>query len=440
MDAHDRRFRLSAPVAPTHCAFGCGDMTRTWLFGVALACGLSGCRAATERYDVVVYGGTSSGVVAAVKVARLGRPVVLVEPGRHVGGLSSGGLGATDIGNKQAIGGMAREFYRRVGRAYGQDEAWMFEPHVAERVFTDMLHEAGVPVVFGERLELGHGLKKDGTRLTAIVMESGRTFRGRVFIDATYEGDLMATAGASYYVGREGNAMYGETLNGVQVAHAVHHQFIKPVDPYVVPSDLGSGLLPGIDRTGPGAEGAADQRVQAYCFRLCATDVPENRRPWPRPADYDPLQYELLLRNFEAGDEQVPWHAVMMPNRKTDANNNYAVSTDYIGMNYAYPDGDYAVRDRIVRARVLPERADVDAGEQSTGAGENPGVLPHLGPGAGRVRRQRQLAAPALRARGAPHGRRLRDDPARLRGPAKWPRTPWGWQLTPWTRTTCSAT
>jgi hypothetical protein len=326
-------------------------MTRTWLLSLTtFACGLSGCRATTERYDVVVYGGTSGGVVAAVKVARLGRQVVLIEPGRHVGGLSSSGLGATDIGNKQAIGGMAREFYRRVGRAYGQDEAWTFEPHVAEQVFTEMLREAGVPVVFGECLDLAQGTKKDGTRLTAILMESGRTFRGRVFIDATYEGDLMATAGVTYHVGREGNALYGETLNGVQVAHAVQHQFVQPVDPYVVPGDPNSGLLPGIDRTGPGAEGTGDQRVQAYCFRLCATDVPENRRPWPRPADYAPLQYELLLRNFEAGDERVPWHPVMMPNRKTDANNNFAVSSDYIGMNYAYPDGDYAARARIIRA------------------------------------------------------------------------------------------
>ncbi len=325
-------------------------MAIRWFSGVALLAVLVGCHTSADRYDVVVYGGTSGGVVAAVKAARLGRTVVLIEPGKHLGGLSSGGLGATDIGNKQAIGGMSREFYRCLGRAYGQDEAWKFEPHVAEGVFNDMVREAQVPVIFGARLELNGGVKKRGTQIVAVVMESGRTIRGKMFIDATYEGDLMATAGVSYVVGRESNATYGETLNGVQTRHATHHQFIKPVDPYVVPGDPDSELLPGIDATGPGEEGSGDHRVQAYCFRLCATDVLENRRPWPKPADYDPRRYELLLRNFEAGDERTPWHPVMMPNRKTDSNNNHAVSTDYIGMNYDYPDGDYATRARIIRA------------------------------------------------------------------------------------------
>ena len=179
-------------------------------------------------------------------------------------------------------------------------------------------------------------------------MESGRSFRGRVFIDATYEGDLMAAAGVSYVVGREANSTYGETLNGVQTQNAIHHQFVQPVDPYVVAGDASSGLLYGVDGSGPGAEGQGDHRVQAYCYRLCATDDPDNRRPWPKPDDYDARRYELLLRNFEAGDERVPWHPVRMPNRKTDSNNNFAVSTDCIGMNYAYPDGDYATRERII--------------------------------------------------------------------------------------------
>jgi hypothetical protein len=324
--------------------------THGWLFGLALLATTIACRSTPARYDVVVYGGTSSGVIAAARVARLGKSVVLIEPGRHLGGLSSGGLGATDIGNKQAIGGMAREFYRRVGAECDQAEAWRFEPHVAEKVFIDLIREADVPVVFGERLDLENGVQKRGPRIAQIVMESGHAFAARVFIDATYEGDLMATAGVSYTVGRESNTTYGETLNGVQTRHATHHQFIKPVDPYVVPGDPSSGLLPGIDPTGPGEEGAGDHRVQAYCFRLCTTDVPENRRPWPKPQDYAPLRYELLLRNFEAGDHRIPWHPVMMPNRKTDTNNNHAVSTDYVGMNYDYPDGDYATRERIIRA------------------------------------------------------------------------------------------
>lgn len=322
--------------------------------------------------DVIVYGGTSAGVVAAVRAARMGASVLLIEPGRHLGGLSAAGLGATDIGNKASIGGLSREFYRRVGAKYGEAEAWRFEPHVAEQVFNEMVREAGVTVVFGQRLDLAGrvirraplkagdaqpllrhadgaaGVIMRGKRIVAVRMESGRVYRARVFIDASYEGDLMALAGVGYVIGREGNDVYGETLDGVQTHNAKYHQFIKPVDPYVVPGRPASGLLPGIDPAGPGVEGGGDHRVQAYCFRMCTTDVPENRRPWRKPADYDPRRYELLLRNFEAGDHRVPWSPIMMPHRKTDTNNNFAVSTDYIGMNYDYPDGDYATRARIV--------------------------------------------------------------------------------------------
>jgi hypothetical protein len=320
-------------------------------------------------YDVVVYGGTSSGVAAAVQARRMGKTVVLIEPSRHVGGLTAGGLGATDIGNKAAIGGIAREFYRRIGGHYARPEAWRFqtresyqsgrqadeeemwtfEPYVAEAVLREMLREADVPVVFGDRLDLNGGVRKDRNRIVAIRMESGAEFRAKMFIDATYEGDLMAKAGVSYTVGREGNDRYNETLNGVQTRNATHHQFVRPVDPYRRPGDPSSGLLPGIDPAGPGEEGQEDRRVQAYNLRLCATDVPENRRPWPKPADYDPAELELLLRNFEAADHRIPWNPILMPNRKTDANNNFAVSTDFIGRNYDYPDGDYPTRERIIR-------------------------------------------------------------------------------------------
>jgi hypothetical protein len=326
---------------------------------------------ADQAYDVVVYGGTSGGVAAAVQVARMGKSVVLVEPGRHLGGLTAGGLGATDIGNKQAIGGLAREFYRRVHQHYQRPDAWKhqtldeyrprsghmvdkdtmwgFEPRVAEAIFHRMLDELKVPVLKNEPLDLEAGVKKDGRRITAIVMESGKVFKARAFIDATYEGDLMAKAGVSYTVGREANARYGETLNGVQVAQGRYHQFVKPVDPFVTPGDPASGLLPGVHAGPPGVDGQGDRRVQAYNFRLCATDVPENRRAWPKPEGYDPRRYELLLRNFEAGDLRIPWAPSPMPNRKTDSNNNFAISTDNIGMNYDYPDGDYATRRRIVR-------------------------------------------------------------------------------------------
>ncbi len=328
--------------------------------------------AAELTYDVVIYGGTSGGVAAAVQAARMQKSAVLIEPGEHLGGLSSGGLGATDIGNKAAIGGVSREFYQRIyqhyqqpsawkqetlqdyatrkrGRSIDQDTMWGFEPHVAEQVFESMIREAEVPVVRGERLDLASGVKKDGTRITAIVMESGKTFRGKIFIDATYEGDLMAKAGVSYTVGREANSQYGETLNGVQTRRAIYHQFVKPVDPYVEPGDPSSGVLPGVHAGSPGEEGTGDGRVQAYCFRMCTTDAPENRVDWPKPEGYDPMRYELLSRNFEAGDHRVPWAPTAMPNRKTDTNNNFAVSTDNIGMNYGYPDGDYETRERIVK-------------------------------------------------------------------------------------------
>jgi len=326
--------------------------------------------AAGPRCDLVVYGATSGGIVAAIQARTMGKSVILVEPGRHLGGLTAGGLGATDIGNKAAIGGLSREFYRRIGRHYARPEAWKheertayrgrrqaadepemwtFEPHVAALVYRDWLAEAGVTVVFDARLDLGPGgVEKEGRRIVGFRTEDGRRFAGAVFIDATYEGDLMAKAGVSYHVGREAAATYGESLNGIRVAHALKHQFTHEVDPFVVPGDAASGLLPLVSASAPGVDGAGDRRVQAYNFRMCTTDVPENRRSWPRPEDYDERQFELLLRNFEAGDHRVPWNPVWMPNRKTDTNNNFAISTDFIGGSDRYPEAGHAERERIV--------------------------------------------------------------------------------------------
>jgi hypothetical protein len=340
-------------------------------------------RTPTSRHQVVVYGGTSGGIVAAIQAAKMGKSVVLIEPSKHLGGLTSGGLGATDIGNKAAIGGLSREFYQRIATWYrdpahwtreaqatylskrkapSENELWMFEPHAAEAVYRLWLAEYPVEVVQGERLLLGEplngaprasvpgsGVTKTGSRIVSIRMESGRVFAGDMFIDATYEGDLMAYAGVAYHVGREANAVYGETLNGVQVARATKHQFIKEIDPYVTPGDPQSGLLPLISKDPPGEDGAGDRRLQAYCFRMCTTDVPENRRAFSAPAGYDASQYELLLRNCDAGDLRVPWNPIFMPNRKTDTNNNFAISTDYIGANYDYPNGNYAQREAIFR-------------------------------------------------------------------------------------------
>jgi hypothetical protein len=317
-----------------------------------------------QRADLIVYGGTSGGISAAIQAKRLGHSVILIEPTRHLGGLTTGGLGATDIGNKGAIGGMSREFYQRIKKYYqqeqvwihsarpkdnGEDTQWTFEPGVATKTFSGMIQEAGVPVITGERLDLKNGVRKDGARITEIVMESGARFAGAVFIDATYEGDLMAKAGVSYHVGREANSVYNETLNGVQSARATKHQFIKDVDPWIIPGDSKSGVLPGIQTDAAGPDGSGDHRLQAYNFRLTTTDVPANRVPWPKPANYNPMSFELLLRNFEAGDHRAPWNPIFMPNRKTDTNNNFAFSTDNIGMNYGYPEGDYATRERIIQ-------------------------------------------------------------------------------------------
>ena len=245
-----------------------------------------------QRADLIVYGGTSGGITAAIQAKRLGHSVILIEPTRHLGGLTTGGLGATDIGNKGAIGGMSREFYQRIKKYYqqeqvwvhsarpkdnGEDTQWTFEPGVATKTFSGMIQEAGVPVITGERLDLKNGVRKDGARITEIVMESGARFAGAMFIDATYEGDLMARAGVSYHVGREANSVYNETLNGVQTARATKHQFIKDVDPWIVPGDPKSGVLPGIQRDPAGPDGSGDHRLQAYNFRLTTTDVPANR-------------------------------------------------------------------------------------------------------------------------------------------------------------------
>jgi hypothetical protein len=303
----------------------------------------------------------------------MGKSVVLIEQDRHIGGLTSGGLGATDIGNKAAIGGIAREFYGRLGthyaddkswtfqkreaykegrRAAGETEMWTFEPHVAEQILRALLGEAKVPVLLPKRLDLKDGVQKAGNRITAIRLEDGTVIAAKMFIDATYEGDLMAKAGVSYTVGREANSQYGETLNGVQTVQATKHQFLKPVDPYVKAGDPASGLLPGIHAGKPGLDGEVDKRVQAYNFRMCLTDSPENRVPFPQPAGYDPLRYELLLRYIQAGVWDAFCSNLPMPNRKSDCNNCGAFSTDNIGMNYDYPEGDYATRERIFQEHV----------------------------------------------------------------------------------------
>jgi len=306
-------------------------------------------------YDVVVYGGTSAGVIAAIQSAKLGKTTALIESSNHLGGLTSGGLGATDIGNKAAIGGLSREFYKRINQHYHPDSdsnltMWTFEPHVAEKIFVDMINENNIKVIYNERLDLNNGVNKKGSRILNIKMESGLTFQAKMFIDATYEGDLMANAGVNYAIGREANKIYGETLNGVQTYNATKHQFENPVDPYIIHDKPESGLLPGIlDDGGPGVEGDGDNRIQAYCFRMCLTNVSENRLPFPKPEHYDPMRYELLLRYINTGVFDVLKLSTLMPNGKTDTNNKGAFASDNIGMNYKYPNGNYITRNNIIK-------------------------------------------------------------------------------------------
>ena len=327
-------------------------------------------------HDIVIYGGTCSAVIAAVQARKMGKSVIVVSPDKHLGGLSSGGLGFTDTGNKAVIGGLSRDFYHRVWLHYDQDSAWVqqkkseyggkgqgtpamdgenrtmwiFEPHVAEQVFEDYVKEFGLEVVRNEWLDRAKGVKKDGDQITSITTLSGKTYAGKMFIDATYEGDLMAAAGVDYHVGREAQSVYDEKWNGVQVGvlHHGHHFGQMNISPYVVPGDPKSGVLPHIN-TGPvGEYGTGDKKVQAYCFRMCLTNHPENRIPFAKPDGYDPKEFELLVRVFDKGWKEVFHKFDPIPNHKTDTNNHGPFSTDNIGRNWDYPEASYERRREII--------------------------------------------------------------------------------------------
>jgi hypothetical protein len=298
--------------------------------------------------EVCIYGGSSAGVIAAVQAVRLGRRVLVLDPSDQLGGLTAGGLGFTDFGNKRAIAGLALEFYRRVGRHYGREAEWCFEPHVADAVFTSLVREHAITVIHRQYLE---SVELDGHAIRAVRLLGGLTVRARMFIDASYEGDLMAAARVPFTVGREANAQYGETLNGVQVHPK--HQFDRPVDPWRKPGDPASGLLPGIDPAPLGEIGSGDRRVQAYNFRMCLSDDPGNRIAFAKPAGYDPAAYELLARHLEAGwDEVFNKFDRLCVGSKTDTNNHGAVSTDFIGQNHTWAEASYVDRERIFQAHV----------------------------------------------------------------------------------------
>ena len=286
--------------------------------------------------DICVYGGTPGGVAAAVQSARMGKKAVLVVARRHVGGMTSGGLTATDIGRREAIGGFANEVYAKIGKTSG------FRPSQAEAAFLELLQEAGVPIYYEHRLK---DVVKDGTRIESIRIENGNTVRAKMFVDATYEGDLMAKAGVSFHVGREGNAAYGETINGVQFRKT--HNFSVAVDPYREPGNPASGLLPTISAEAPGKAGDGDKKVQAYNFRMWLSDA-ASRIPFPKPDGYDRDRYALLERYLKA--QPSPALPVQMHNG--DCNNNGGFSSDHIGANYAWPEADYATRERIFQDHV----------------------------------------------------------------------------------------
>ena len=318
----------------------------TWLLST------SALLAAQEvNVDVCVYGGTSGGVIAAVQAARLGKTVARVVVNNHLGGMTSGGLGQTDVGSlgDNYIQGLAREFYIRVGQKYGTGAKFTFEPHVAETVFNEMAQQAGVNVYTNQYLA---AVVKQGQQVVVAMMNNSNLFRARMFIDASYEGDLMARAGITYTIGREATNQYGESYNGIRPAANAFGSL--RVDPYAVPGNAGSGLLPLLQSGPLGTVGDADHRLQAYNYRLCLTTTATNRLAITAPAGYDPAQYELLGRYLQAmtdAGSNIALTTFMtisaMPNGKTDINNNGAISTDYMGQSVGYPEADHATRQQI---------------------------------------------------------------------------------------------
>jgi hypothetical protein len=316
-------------------------LTATILMGI-IAFTPAIARAATLNYDVVVYGGTAGGAIAAIAAANEGQHVALIEPRHHIGGMTSGGLGRTDFGDMSVIGGMSLEFYKRLGKHYDEDVSWFFEPHRAEKTLRDWLKEAGVALYFDSRLK---SLTKDGTRIASITLLNGDVFAASVFIDCSYEGDILPRAGITYTWGREGKAVYGESLAG-RIAYSDKHQFDVPVNPH----DEEGELLPLIMPDDGLAAGAGDKKVQAYNFRMCLSSDKDNQVPFPKPDNYDPKRWEIM-RRYLAQHPDIKLDEVMivspMPNNKTDINNRGPVSTDYIGGSWLYPEASYEEQARI---------------------------------------------------------------------------------------------
>ncbi|KQC29954.1 FAD-dependent oxidoreductase [Flagellimonas eckloniae] len=325
--------------------------------------------------DVIIYGGTSAAIATAVQLKRMDKSVLIVCPEKHIGGLSTSGLGFTDLGNKSVIGGISKEFYQRVYEHYQDKSAWnwqprneygnegqgttaiddslktmwTFEPHVAEKIFENMVKENKIKVLRNKWLNRESGVELKDGKIISITMLDGEKYKGKVFIDATYEGDLMAAAKVNYHVGREANSVYNEQWNGVQKGEYHHsHNFQQlNISPYVIPGDSTSGVLPRISTENPGENGTGDHRVQAYNYRLCTTNAEGNIVPFEKPENYDPAQYELLRRIFRGGRTSM-FGGGKIPNKKRDVNNVGPFSSDNIGMNYEYPEASYEKRKEIL--------------------------------------------------------------------------------------------
>ena len=410
-----------------------------------LACAAA---AGAQTYDLVVYGGTAGGAITAVSGARMGLKTVLLEPRQHIGGMVSGGLSRTDVGKREVIGGYSLEFYWRAGNAYNmaqylQEIAWLVEPKVAESIFRKMLDEAGVTVLFHQRLREKDGVRKSGGRIQAITMENGAQYTARMFADCTYEGDLMAQAGVTYTWGRESSAQYGESLAGVR-GETPFHQFLVDLSP----KGADGKLLPEISAAPAGEPGSADRKVQAYNFRMILSHDPANQVAYPKPAHYDPARFELFARLLDAMQKKQGrpsrlgevLSVIPVPNHKADINNNGAFSTDYIGKSWDYPNASYARREEIWRDH-----------EEYTKQlfwflAHDPRVPPSLqkevnewGLAKDEFLDTDHWPQPALHPRSAPHGGRVRDEPEGYPDRPHASRTRSGWAPTTAIRTTCSA-
>lgn len=327
------------------------------------------------QVDFCIYGGTSGAVAAAVQAKRMKRSVVIVSSDRFLGGMTSGGLGYTDIGDERILGGLSKEFFEKIYQHYQQDSAWnwqkrdtfankgqggpamnhkaktmsLFEPSVAQAIFDGWIREYDIPVIYDKLDRSPKGIVKQGASILSLTTLKGQVVKAKIFMDATYEGDLMALAGVSYTTGREPSAKYGESENGIQPDHK-GNQLPRGIDPYIVPKDPKSGLLPGVNPGLGGAKGDGDEKLQAYCYRMCLTNKAENRIAIEKPANYDEKAYEILFRAIEVGQKNRFFKFSALPNHKTDSNNDSGASTDLIGGNYRYPEADYAEREKIAEA------------------------------------------------------------------------------------------